>query len=302
MLALAIATVLHGQTFTPPHTADGHPDFQGVWNSSTATPMERPKELAGREFFTAAEANAWENRTVDRNKESSRQPEGRGVGTYNDSFWEFGSKVLPTLRTSVITDPSDGRIPPLTPAAAAAAEKQRAVGRRPPTGPEDYSLGSRCLAFSTAEVPMTPYNYNSNYQFIQTPGYLAIYVEMIHDTRVIPLAPRPHAAQDVRFWFGDSTGRWDGDTLVVDTTNFTDKTPFYGSDRNLHVVERFRWYDPKTLLYQFEVDDPTAFARPWKGELMMKRAEGPVFEYACHEGNYALPDMLHAAQQAADAK
>ena len=143
---------------------------------------------------------------------------------------------------------------------------------------------------------MTPYNYNSNYRIVQTKDHVAIYVEMIHDTRMIPLDGRPHLPANVRLWYGDSVGHWEGDTLVVDTTNFMDKTSFYGSDKNMHVVERFRRLDAETILYQFDVDDPTAFTRPWKGELTMSSAPGPIYEYACHEGNYGLPGVLRGAR------
>lgn len=289
-----LAAAAAGQT--SPRTPEGHPDFQGVWNSSTATPMERPRALANKPFFTDSEARAWENAIIARSREGSRQPPGSGVGTYNDAFWEFGGKVVRTKRTSMVIDPPDGRIPALTPAAAEAEHRRQALNGKRPDGPEDLSLGSRCLIFSTGPPPMTPYNYNSNYRIVQTKEYLAIYVEMVHDVRIVPLDGRPHLPQSVRLWFGDSVGHWEGDTLVVDTTNFTDKTSFHGSDRNLHVIERFRWYDPRTLLYQFDVDDPTAFTRSWKGELTMAAAPGPIYEYACHEGNYALPDLLRGAR------
>jgi hypothetical protein len=167
---------------------------------------------------------------------------------------------------------------------------------RHPDGPEDLSLGDQCLMFSTGAPPMTPYNYNSNYRIVQTKDQVAIYVEMVHDTRIIPLDGRPHLPQNVRLWYGDSVGRWEGDTLVVDTTNFTDKTTFWGSDRNLHVVERFRRLDAETILYQFDVDDLTAFTRPWKGELTMTSATGPIYEYACHEGNYGIVGVLKGAR------
>jgi len=143
---------------------------------------------------------------------------------------------------------------------------------------------------------MTPYTYNSNYRIVQTKNQVAIHVELLHDTRIIPLDGRPHLPSSVRLWFGDSVGHWEGDTLVVDTTNFKDETTFYGSDRNLHVVERFRRIDADTILYQFDVDDPTAFVKPWKGELTMFAASGPIYEYACNEGNYALSGVLRGAR------
>jgi hypothetical protein len=281
------------KTWTSPRTPDGQPDLQGMWNSASGTPMERPDELKGKEFFTEQEAVAWAKMMEERSKRDGKG--NRGVGTYNDAFWEIGTKTVKTLRTSMVIDPPDGKIPPLTPEAAAERKKRLDKIRRP-DGPEDLALGDQCLMFSTGSPPMTPYNYNSNYRIVQTKDQVAIYVEMIHDTRIIPLDGRPHLPSNVRLWYGDSVGHWDGDTLVVDTTNFMDKTSFYGSDRNMHVVERFHRLDAETILYQFDVDDPTAFTKPWKGELTMTSASGPIYEYACHEGNYALPGVLKGAR------
>ena len=280
-------------------TAGSHPDFAGIWNSATATPLERPARLKGKEFFTREEAAEWERQAAAENEEPTPQAASRSVGTYNTAFREFGSKVVKTLRTSIITDPADGRIPALT-SEAAAAQRRRQQLLRHPHGAKDLGLQDQCLFFVTAGPPMIPYSYNSNYQIVQTGNELMIHVEMIHDTRVIPLDGRAHLASNVRLWLGDSVGHWEGSTLVVDTTNFNDAGGFYGDaggmfgwDRNLHVVERFGLLDANTILYQFEVDDPTAFTQPWKGELTMARAPGPIYEYACHEGNYALPNLLN---------
>ncbi len=275
-----------------------HPDFAGTWNSATATPLERPAQLKEKEFFTPQEAAEWERQFAARNQEQAGPPSS-GIGTYNVSWREFGPKVVKTLRTSIIIDPPDGRIPPLKPAAA--AEKRRRMELlRHPGGARDLGLQDQCLVFPTAVPPMTPYTYNSNYQIVQTGQELMIHVEMIHDTRIIPLNGRAHLPSNVRLWLGDSVGHWEGSTLVVDTANFNDGGGFYGeaggmfgSDRNLHVVERFSLLDRDTILYRFEVDDPSAFTRPWKGELTMDRAPGPIYEYACHEGNYALPNLLN---------
>ena len=206
--------------------------------------------------------------------------------------------MVKTLRTSIVTDPSDGRIPALTPAAAE-IRRRRLERQKQFANAEDLGLQDRCLAFTTAGPPMLPYTYNSNYQIIQTADALVVHAEMIHDTRIVHLDGRPHLPQGVRQWLGDSVGRWEGDTLVVDTTNFPDASGFYGDaggnfgwDRNLHLIERFSLLDPDTLLYQFEIDNPTAFTATWKGELTMARASGPIYEFACHEGNYSLPNML----------
>jgi hypothetical protein len=290
-----MAGTIAAADFIAPRTSDGQPDLQGIWNSGSATQVERPDNLKGKEVFTPAEAAAYEKSIQDRNAEANRLGGARGVGTYNDAFWEFGTKVSKTMRTSMIYEPSDGRIPPLTPAAASEAHR-RLEAIRHPAGPEDMRIADQCLMFPTGSPPMTPYNYNSNYRIVQTANQVAIYVEMIHDTRVIPLDGRPHLPPNVRLWYGDSIGHWEGDTLVVDTTNFLDKTSFYGSDRNMHVVERFSLFDKDTILYQFEVDDPTAFTKQLRGEYTINRASGPIYEYACHEGNYALPGVLRGAR------
>ena len=279
---------------------DRRPDFEGVWNSATATPLERPSELKDKAFFTPEEAAAWEQQVALRNQEASPDAAAkrRGTGTYNTFYREFGTRTVTTLRTSIITDPPDGRIPPLT--AAAAEVKQRRVERqRKFENPEDLGLQDRCLAFLTSGPPLLPYTYNSNYQIIQTTDAFVIHAEMIHETRIVHLDGRAHLPSNIRSWMGDSIGRWDGNTLVVDTTNFNDAGGFYGDaggnfgwDRNLHMIERFRLLDLDTLLYQFEMHNPTAFTQSWKGELTMSRASGNIYEFACHEGNYSLSNIL----------
>jgi hypothetical protein len=283
---------------TPPR--DPHPDFQGFWSNSTLTPFERPRDLAGKEFFTEAEAAAFEKQAIENANRDRRgsNAEADVAGAYNEAWFERGTKLSPTRRTSIVIDPPDGRIPPLTPAAQQAAAARAQVQRRAPTGPRDMSLPVRCLLFSTAGPPMIPGPYNNNYQIVQTPDYLAINTEMVHDARIIPLNGRPHPGPAVRNWMGDSTGHWEGSTLVVDTTNFSDKTNFRGADQNLHLTERFTRTGPNTLQYRFTVDDPTAFTRPWTGEIIMTRTEGPIYEYACHEGNYSMTTMLSAARTA----
>jgi hypothetical protein len=280
-----------------PAKGAGHPDFGGIWSSATATPLERPTRLKDKQFFTPEEAASWERAIAQRAPEPP-DSEGKTIGTYNKEFFEPGSHVVKTLRTAIVTEPADGRIPALTPAAAAEKLRRQQLLRNP-GGAQDLGLQDRCLVFPTAVAPMLPYRYNSNYQIIQTQNEFVVHAEMIHDTRIIPLDGRPHLPSNVRLWLGDSVGHWEGNTLVVDTANFNDSGGFYGEaggmfgwDRNLHVVERFSFLDTDTILYRFEVDDPSAFTRPWKGELTMDRASGPIYEYACHEGNYALPDIL----------
>ncbi len=291
----AVPVVLAGQGLH-----NQRPNFDGVWNSATATPLERPANLRDKPFFTPAEAAEWERNLAERNAEPTPEAAARssGTGTYNAFYREFGTRVVKTLRTSIITDPPDGRIPPLTPAADA-LKRQRMERMRRVENPEDLGLQDQCLAFLTAGPPMLPYSYNSNYQIVQTDGAVLVHAEMIHDARIIRVDGRPHAPNELRSWLGDSIGRWEGNTLVVDTTNFNDGGGLYGDaggnfawDRHLHLIERFRLLDGDTLLYQFDVDNPTAFTRPWKGELTMTRSNERIYEYACHEGNYSLTNMM----------
>jgi hypothetical protein len=286
------------KAWTVPRTPDGQPDLQGVWSNASLTPFERPAEFAGKEFFTAKEAAEYSKRVNDQSNRDRRgaTPEEDVALAYNEAFFDRGSKVSSNLRTSVVIDPPDGRVPPLTPEARKSAAARAEIQRRPPEGPQDFALPVRCLLWGTAGPPMVPGPYNNNYQIVQTKGYVAIEVEMIHDTRIIPLDGRQHVSPSVRLWMGDSIGHWEGDTLVVDTTNFTDATHFRGADQNLHLVERFTRTDAETIQYRFTVDDSTAFTRPWTGEIIMNRTAGPLYEYACHEGNYSLAGMLHAAR------
>jgi hypothetical protein len=301
-----LAALIVVPTFVSGRSAsrDAHPGFDGIWNSATATPLERPHQLKDTSSFTPDEAAEWERQVAKNNEEPSPQAAPKGTGTYNTFFREFGSRTVKTLRTSIVTDPVDGRIPPLTPEAAEI--KRRHVERQKnPGSAEDLGLQDQCLAFTTAGPPMLPYSYNSNYQIIQTTDAIVVHAEMAHDARIVHLDGRPHLPASIRRWMGDSIGHWVGDMLVVDTTNFNDAGGFYGDaggnfgwDRNLHLVERFSLFDADTLLYRFEVDDPTAFTQPWKGELTMARSPGRIYEYACHEGNYSLLNMLRAYRAA----
>jgi hypothetical protein len=280
---------------THPRSLESQRDLSGIWTNATMTPLERPMELAGKEFFTAAEAAAYEKAARERNDADRRDSNAEAdlaVG-YNAAWWDRGTNIVPTRRTSLIVDPRDGRVPPLTPDAQQKAAA-RADARRlhPADGPENLSLADRCIVRGTAGPPMLPAGYNNNYQIVQTPDHVVILVEMIHDARIISLDGRPHLAGKIRQWTGDSRGRWEDKTLVVETTNFTDKTNFRGSGDHLRVVERFTRTDENTLLYQFTVDDPQSFTRPWSGELPMKKSDGPLFEYACHEGNYSMENTL----------
>jgi len=287
------------KTWTAPRTPDGKPDLQGVWTSATLTPLERPVDLGNKQFFTKDEAAQWTKQFLDTNNRDRRGGSAQvDVGqAYNEFWFSRGDAVVPTLRTSLIIDPPDGRIPALTPdgqkRAAARAEAQRL---HPADGPEDRGLPERCIVWPVAGPPMIPGGYNNNYQIVQGPGYVMIVVEMIHDVRVIPTDGRPHLPPTVRQWMGDSRGHWEGDTLVVDTTNLTDKTNFRGAGENLHLVERFTRTVPGQLMYEFTVDDPASFTRPWTAQIPMGKAEGPLVEYACHEGNYAMEGILRGAR------
>jgi hypothetical protein len=284
--------------YTPPRTVDGQPDLQGVWTNVTITPLERPANLAGKEFFTPAEARQYEKDTVDRNNADRRDGGAQAdlSRAYNDAWYDRGTKVVETLRTSLIIDPPDGRVPHK---AGAAAPALAGFGR-PPEGPEDRSLPERCILWPTAGPPMMPSFYNNNYQIVQAPGYVTILVEMIHDARVIPIdtpaGARPHVDASVRQWMGDPRGHWDGNTLVVETTNFNDKTRFQRAGANMRLVERFTRTAPDTITYEFTVDDPSVFSRPWTAQIPMKRTDGPIIEYACNEGNYAMEGMLAGAR------
>jgi len=298
-LLIMIPTLVFGQAGSAQH-----PNFEGIWNSATATPLERPRELKTKPFFTPEEAAHWERAFAKQNEEPPPGAKLSGTGTYNTVYREWGTRTVKTRRTSIITEPADGRIPALTPAAAE-VKRRRLEGLKKFENPEDLGLQDQCLAFLTAGPPMLPYSYNSNYQIVQTNDTVLVHAEMIHDARIIHLDGRPHAPARLRSWLGDSIGRWEGDTLVVDTTNFNDGNGFYGDaggnfgwDRNLHLIERFRMFDADTLLYQFEIDNPTAFTQRWKGELTMTRSTEPIYEYACHEGNYSLSNMLRGFRAA----
>jgi hypothetical protein len=272
-------------------------NLDGIWTNGTLTPFERPRELADKAFFTPAEAAAFEKQARDRNNADRRESNSEAdlVTGYNDFWWDRGTKVASTLRTSIIVDPPDGKLPPLTPEAQKKAAA-RAEARRlhPADGPEDLTLADRCIA--RPGPPIVPAGYNNNHRIVEAPGYVLIFSEMMHDARVIPLDGRPHLPLKVRQWFGDSRGHWEGNTLVVETTNFTDKTNFRGSGANMRLTERFTRVDADTLLYRFTIDDPQSFEKPWTGEIPMKQAPGPIFEYACHEGNYSVPNTLNAAR------
>jgi len=278
--ALRLAEARSGQAqrmWTPTHTAWGDPDFSGVWNYATMTPLERPREVADKAVLTRDEALAYE-RQIDERQRSTNNTAG-------PDWWDPGTRLLTDRRTSLIVDPPNGRVPPMTPAAEAQA-MARAQARRdrgPEEGPEDLGLNVRCLNWSTAGPPMLPGVYNNNVQFVQTRDHVVVLNEMIHDARIVPMDGRPHGS--VARWMGDSRGRWDGSTLVIDTIGFTSKTGFRGADERLHLVERFTRVAANTIEYQFTVEDPTVWTRAWTASFPLRRIDQPMYEYACHEGN-----------------
>ena len=299
-----------------PKTEWGAPDLRGVWNNSTLTPFQRPQTLGDQEFLTEEEAAAVEQRTADRNRELADRsalrtvadPDGsvdRGVdgapGSYNHFWMERGTTVVATKRTSMIVDPPDGRLPPVTPETRAWLDSAEARyladvrgGNLPTETYEQLDLGDRCIWYRG--VPSFPTAYNNNYQIFQTPDAVAIVQEHIHDVRFIPIDGRPHIPESVRQYAGDSRGRWEGDTLIVETTHFNEHAFIRNFNTNLsqalHVIERFRRVDEDTIDYEFTVTDLNTWTRPWSGSLPLSTSDGPMFEYACHEGNYGLTNML----------
>jgi hypothetical protein len=288
-----------------PRTADGKPDLQGVWDFRTITPLERPKDLGEKAVLTDAEAAEYERKNVRNqdNREVTQLGTSNGAPTntdleraYNDFWWDFGRNIVGTKRTSLIIDPPDGRMPALTPEATARGKARRATFERAAHGPEDRGVGERCLLGFNSGPPMLPSAYNNNVQIFQTPTHLVILNEMVHNARIVPLDGRPHVNEKVRQWVGDSRGRWDGETLVVETTNFLGETAFQNSSPNLHLTERFRRVDQHTLVYEFTVNDPTTWTRPWTAQVPMRKSDERLYEYACHEGNYGMTNLLSAAR------
>jgi hypothetical protein len=300
--------------WSAPRTPDGHPDFQGVWANNSATPLERPKIVDGRAYLTEQEVAALKKKAAelfdDGNSDAAffdqvfetvlANVKGAKAG-FKSTDGETGdySSVWTESRdwdnrTSLITDPADGRLPSMTPQAQ---ERQRArlvAARNRPAGPEDRSLSERCITYGT---PQLVAGYQSYRQIVQAPSAVAVVTEMIHDTRVIRLDGLPHAPSDVQTWDGDPRGHWEGDTLVVDSTNFKPGAFRNVSTAKLHVVERFTRTGPETLEWEVRIDDPDAWTAPWTVKINLRRAGKAVFEYACHEGNYGLTDILAGARR-----
>ncbi len=284
--------------WTLPRTGDGRPDLQGVWDFRSLTPLQRPSDLADTELFTDEEAAQFQLETVAQLDKDRAGPDGRIPlsGGYNEFWYDYGKQLTAGRRTSLIVDPSDGRIPSLTPDARTRADARRTALGRPAWGPEDRGAYERCIAGFNAGPPMNPSAYNNNMQLFQTADYVVILNEMVHDARVIPLDDRSHLPTHVRQWHGDSRGHWDGDTLVVDTRNYTDKTNFRGSGQHVHLVERFTRVGANTLLYEYTIEDPASFGGHWSAAIPMMKNDAPLYEYACHEGNYGMHNLLVSAR------
>ncbi len=287
------------RAYTPPKTPDGQPDLQGFWTNSTYTPLERPANVT-KEFYTPDELAAVLKQAAAR--ESAQTTPGTTEDVHYD-FSQFGldrsqSVVARNLHTSLIVDPPDGRLPPLTAAGqkltSERAEAARRVGRW--DSAQSNQLDDRCLIMNGSGPPMMDAAYNSNYHIVQAPGYVMILVEMIHDVRIIPLDGGPQPDPNIRQWMGISRGRWEGNTLVIETTNFNGKNPFRGSTEKMRVTERLTRVADDAIRYQFTIDDPSMWTRPFSAEMPMQRTSGPLFEHACHEGNYGLYNTLVGAR------
>ncbi len=311
--ALLAPAAAGAQTTETPRTSWGAPDLQGVWDFRSLTPMERPAELADQEVFTSEQAASFseeilQERSRDQEDAEAAAAAGRVVA-YNDFWFDWGSSVT-TDRTSLIVEPRDGRIPALVGAAerrVAAREAARAGVGRDEVSPggwiDELSPSVRCITGFNQGPPMTPSAYNNNMQLFQTEDHVVILNEMVHDARIVPLDGRPHLPADLRQWIGSSRGHWDGDTLVVETINRRDES-FRDSTRHLHLTERFTRVDAGTLVYEVTLDDPTTWTQPWTFTVPMVRNAGEVYEYACHEGNYYMANMLRnaRAEEASSAK
>jgi hypothetical protein len=292
-----------------PRTADGHPDLQGNWTNATLTPFQRPPEFGNKEFFTEDEAAAFEKQRIQASDvdriEGPRGASDLARRAYNNAWMDRGTHVTKFRRTSIVVDPPDGRVPPLTPEGQKRYEDFKAYSaKHSADGPEDRYLTERCILFGAAGPPMLPEPYNNNYEIVQGRQSITILAEMNHDARTIPLDGRPHIPAAIKQWKGDSRGHWEGDTLVVESTNFrfNNQSRFGVSyldgmtDGNLTVTERLTPVDPNTILYRATIDDPTIYTKPWTVELSMSKRTEPLYEYACHEGNYGMVGILSGAR------
>ena len=318
LLLTGAAAAAQDGSYDAPRTSWGHPNIDGVWDFRSLTPLERPFSAADQEVFSAEEAEQFREQVLAARDVDQRRGQGRidVESAYNSFWWDWGDSLTDDKRTSLIVDPPNGRLPPIT-----EAEKKRRAAtagkRQPPVlnlfslgdiqfdGPEYLGLSERCLVGFNAGPPMLPSAYNNNLRIVQTPDHVVLLNEMIHDARVVPIDGSPHLPGEIKRWMGDSVGRWEGATLVVETTNFTDKKPTfqtlgapYGSDGSMLLVERFTRVAEDRLLYEFTLDDPETFTQSFTAAIPMKASDAPLYEYACHEGNYAMGGVLRGARLA----
>jgi len=301
-------TTAAAKAYTPPHTADGHPDLQGLWDFRNVIPLERPSQYASKEFLTDQEAAEFERSAAERldmdrrDDDPTRTPAvvngapatADVARAYNEFWYDYGKKFVGSKRSSLIVDPPDGKIPPLTPEAKKRANEYEDRRARAASGPEDLRIGERCIMGFNAGPPILPGAYNNNLQLFQTRDNVVILTEMVHNARIVALDGRPHVS--VRQWSGSSRGHWEGDTLVVETKGFYQTTSFLNSSPNMHLVEKFSRTGPDILLYEFTVTDPTTWTKPFTAQIPMRRSDETLFEYACHEGNYGIKGILSGAR------
>jgi len=303
VVAIGLLGTMHASAQTdPPRTAWGQPDLQGVWDFRSITPMQRPNDRADQEFLTAEEAAELDQAAVERdvrswNREARRTEAGGNVGAYNNFWMDRGLKSVGTRRTSLIVYPPNGRMPSMTPSGQERAQARRDYAREHPADSwSDFSSGVRCILGFNAGPPFTPSAYNNNMQLFQTPDTVVVMTEMVNTSRVIPLNGQPHLDPDVLQWSGDSRGYWEGDTLVVETRNFSAKRRWRNTTEAMTLVERFTRLDDDTLEYEFTVIDPETWETPWTAQIPMRRNNLTLFEYACHEGNHSMEGILAGAR------
>lgn len=315
-----------GPDYQAPRNSQGHPDLQGIWDFRTLTPLERPLEVGEKAVFSAEEAEAFRQKEVanrDVDKQRDIPAEFDVEGAYNTFWWDFGTEINEDRRTSLIVDPPNGRLPELTPKAR--EDMKRNLLHTPPVrvfgslgevtfrpkGPESLGLSERCLVGFNAGPPLIPSAYNNNIRIVQATDHIVLFTEMIHDARIITMDNSAHLPKGIEKWSGDSRGHWDGDTLVIETSNFTDKTPVFqlpinlkdpsmngvvGRGRDFHLTERLTRTSDSRLLYEYTINDPNTFTKPFTVAIPMKATESQMFEYACHEGNYAMASILRGAR------
>jgi hypothetical protein len=277
---------------TAPRTPDGRPDLQGLWDFAQLTPLERPSEFANKDAITEEEAEEFAQKRIETSNKDKR--DGGAAAdverAYNDFWWDFGTRIA--KQPSLVVDPPDGRVPALT----QQAQDRIAARRNKYDNVEERPLAERCILGFNSGPPMVPSAYNNNVQIVQTKGHVLIFNEMIHSARLVDLSGRPHPPQSIRFLTGHSIGKWEGDTLVVDTTNYAKENVFRNTSANLHLIERFTREDANTLRYDFTVDDPDVWTKRWTASIPMSMTDDMMFEYACHEANYALEGVLKGAR------